>query len=248
MRDLPIGHTQGDTLFHRLDPRTKLAMVLAVTTCSVVLKTMAGVVALATLILACHIAARTFARIKYFAAYFLALWLVLVVVYVTVKGDLRSITSIQWTTGVFQLFCVMGVGLLLAFTTAPTPLIHSLEKLGLPQGLAFAFSVLLRQVHVFADDMHQIADAMRLRGLSKRHVLTSPSTVGRAVLVPLAVRAIRSADELAAAAETRGVGGDKSKTHLHEASFGKADLVVVLAMLCVLAGLLAVDPSLPGMR
>ncbi len=241
MRILPLGASPGDSVFHRLDPRTKLLLAAAATACSVCLQTLPGVAALAVVLAACHAAARTFGRLKWIAGYFLALWLVLVAAYVLCKHPVRSLADLAWTKGVFQLFGVMAAGLLLAFTTPPSALLCVLDKSRVPPGVTFAFAVMLRQVRVLAGDLAQILDAMKLRGLTRWRVFTRPRLAGRAVLAPLAVRAIRSADELAAAAETRGVGSPGPKTYWREPRLAARDALCAAGFLLAFAALIVLD-------
>jgi energy-coupling factor transporter transmembrane protein EcfT len=79
----------------------------------------------------------------------------------------------------------------------------------LPPQLAFALATSLRFIPFFARELHEIVAVQRLRGARLApQQLWRPRAWRDAVAcagVPLAVRAIHTANEVARAAETRGV-------------------------------------------
>jgi energy-coupling factor transport system permease protein len=100
-------------------------------------------------------------------------------------------------------------GLLVLRTTPSGRLLDGLER-RLPRRLAFALAASLRFVPYFARELHEIIGAQRLRGarLAPRDLWSPGSWKDwvECVAVPLAVRAIHTAQESALAAEMRGIG------------------------------------------
>lgn len=107
-----------------------------------------------------------------------------------------------------QLALVFLPGALLLRTTGSARLLEGLRR-RLPERLAFGLATSLRLLPAFTREMNEIWMAQRLRGarLAPRQ-LWHPSAWRDAVAclgLPLAVRAIRLADEAALAAEVRGL-------------------------------------------
>jgi energy-coupling factor transport system permease protein len=100
-------------------------------------------------------------------------------------------------------------GALMLRTTSTAGLMGSLRRV-LPRRVAFAFATSLRFVPALARELHEIAAAQRLRGarLDPRELWRPRAWLDwiECVAVPLAVRAIHTANEAALAAEVRGVG------------------------------------------
>ena len=100
-------------------------------------------------------------------------------------------------------------GALLLRTTPTAALLADLRRV-LPRRFAFAFATSLRFVPVFARELHEIVGAQRLRGarLELRDLWRPRAWLDwiECVGVPLAVRAIHTANEAALAAEVRGIG------------------------------------------
>jgi energy-coupling factor transporter transmembrane protein EcfT len=100
-------------------------------------------------------------------------------------------------------------GALLLRTTPTAALLAGLRRV-LPRRVAFAFATSLRFVPALARELHEIAAAQRLRGarLAARDLWRPRAWLDwiECVGVPLAVRAIHTANEAALAAEVRGMG------------------------------------------
>ena len=77
----------------------------------------------------------------------------------------------------------------------------------LPRGLVITIAVVFRYLPTAADEFRKISATMRLRGveLSARNLVLHPGRSLEYVLVPLIIRTIKIADDLAASAMTRGL-------------------------------------------
>jgi energy-coupling factor transport system permease protein len=107
-------------------------------------------------------------------------------------------------------------GLWVQRTTRVTDLAASLRRV-LPARLAFVVAMSLRFLPILARDAREIYLLQRLRGarLGARH-LVNPLHWGEAchcLAVPLLIRALHLADQVAVAAQQRGVGGSSNLCH-----------------------------------
>lgn len=108
-----------------------------------------------------------------------------------------------------RMFPCLMVGGLLIHTVSLREFIQGLRMLHVPQKLIIPISVTLRYFPAIKEETGYIRDAMRLRnirGLQK----------AEALIVPLMVSATMTAEELSAAAVTRGIEDPAKKTSLVE--------------------------------
>ena len=106
----------------------------------------------------------------------------------------------------------LGFSLLL-WTTEPGDAIAGLTRLGLPFELGFAAVMAMQYVVTFKSSYLQILEAQQSRGLTWPR--RNPIRAARAffpVLVPLIISALRSADNLSVALQSRGFGGKEKRT------------------------------------
>jgi energy-coupling factor transport system permease protein len=103
-------------------------------------------------------------------------------------------------------------------TTKVGELVSAMQRLRIPKPVVITFAVTLRFFPTAREEFAAIRDAMRLRGigLSAGNVLTRPLTVMECVLIPMMMRCATIAEELSAAAVTRGIESDGRRTSLSE--------------------------------
>ena len=125
-------------------------------------------------------------------------------------------------------------------TTKVGELVSAMQKLRIPKPIVITFAVTLRFFPTAKEEYASIKDAMRLRGigLSAANVLTRPLTVMESVLIPMMMRCATIAEELSAAAVTRGIesaGKRTSVTDLYMRAHDWSMMAVFLAMLLFFA-------------
>ena len=106
--------------------------------------------------------------------------------------------------------CLM-IGFLMLRRTPMPYLVAGMRKIHFPQRLIVAVSVTLRYFPAIREETGYIRDAMRLRGIRGLAKLEG-------IMVPLMVSATGTAEELSAAAVTRGIEDPAPKTSLVELS------------------------------
>ncbi len=121
--------------------------------------------------------------------------------------------------------CLMA-GTLLVKAVALRRLIVGLRRLRVPQQLIIPISVTLRYFPAIREETGHIRDAMRLRDIRGMEKV-------EALVVPLMISATGTAEELSAAAVTRGIENPAAKTSVISLRMGAADwgsLAVALAL------------------
>ncbi len=117
----------------------------------------------------------------------------------------------------------------LVASTSVSEFIASMEKMHVTEKIVIPMSVIFRFIPAIKEEYHAINDAMRMRGI--RLGGRNPLMMVEYRLVPLMVTVVKTGDELAAAALTRGLGAPVKRTNICETGFHVAD--VIAAVLCI---------------
>ena len=212
----------------RLDPRTKLAvlvvfnvMMLSTGDAGAVVFVKYGLVAFAALMVLN--ARRPVAAVVFVGLYVVASLSETAIAYVS------GMSAAGFLIRFFSLLITRMVpGFMVAYavivTTTASELIAALERLRVSQKVIIPFAVMLRFFPTIAEESRLIGDAMRMRGIG---LSAGPIALLEYRLVPLFVSVVKTADELAAAAVTRGLGGEETRTNYCRIGFGAADAVAM---------------------
>ena len=264
LKDITLGqYFPGDTPAHRLDPRTKIVLVVLYIVALFQAKNLLTYALVAVTFVTC-------ARISKVGARALLKGLKPVVIIVLFTGFLNLFFTPGETLfelgflrltdqGVYNalrmvvriMLLIMGT-FLLTYTTSPIALTDALErmlnplkKLHVPvHELAMVMSIALRFIPTLIEETDKIMSAQKARGAD----FESGNLIQKAkalvpVLVPLFVSSFRRADELAVAMECRCYHGGEGRTRLHVLHFASRDYVslvlgcVITAAVIILARL-----------
>lgn len=247
LRDVTLGqYFPGDTIVHRLDPRTKLLFII---------------IYIAALFIAVN-------WVSYALVFFvtgLCMFLAKIKPKAAFKG-LKPLVFIIILTAALNLFYTDGTPILpgwiitwqgikkavmmsvriillivgtfmLTYTTSPMELTDGLElmlsplkKIKVPvHEMSMMMSMALRFIPTLIEETDKIMAAQKARGadfetgsLAKRAKALLP------ILVPLFVSSFRRADELAVAMESRCYHGGEGRTRMKQLKFKTADLLALL--------------------
>lgn len=103
-------------------------------------------------------------------------------------------------------------------TTETSELISALQNMRVPKGVMIALAVAFRFVPTVRHEFWYIQNTMKLRGVSLnwRNLLRHPLKTMEYSLVPLLMRSMKIAEELAASALTRGLDRENRRTSHQE--------------------------------
>ena len=257
LKDITLGqYFPGDTLIHKLDPRTKLLCVIlyivALFNAKGPLTYGIMIAVLAVCILISRVEWKALTRgLKpvYFIVAFTAImnmfftngtpvWLVR---HITWEG---IIAAVQMVLRIVML--IMGT-FLMTYTTSPIALTDGLEHLLSPlkklrfpvHELAMMMSIALRFIPTLIEETDKIMSAQKARGAD----FESGNIFQRAkalvpILVPLFISAFRRADELATAMECRCYHGGEGRTALRILRFQMADWLSLALFVVLTAGVI----------
>jgi energy-coupling factor transport system permease protein len=136
-----------------------------------------------------------------------------------------------------RLVAVLAAGTLVVFTTHPADLILALTKLGLPHWFAFMLTLALRFLPETIEQAKRILVAQQLRGAGGRGVRNAARRF-RLLVVPLMTALLRSARQIAMAAEVRAYSARRVPSR--ELRFSRWDWGVLMGLtLLTVAGCVA---------
>nr|WP_320190838.1 energy-coupling factor transporter transmembrane component T [uncultured Desulfobacter sp.] len=122
----------------------------------------------------------------------------------------------------------------------------SLKSLGLPFVIHLPASVMIRFIPEFINDIKLIRESMRIKGFNPgiQFVTLHPFLVVRLLVVPLTIRALRSADTLAVAAELKGMNANTCMTKTPAPNPGMWDIIATACVLVLTFGSIAAEKLL----
>ena len=262
LKDITLGqYFPGNTVAHRLDPRTKILMVTLYIIALFSAKGLLGYMVMAATLAVC-------VKISKVGFKSLVRGLKPLVVIIAFTGILNIFFTpaetylLEW--GILRisekgiqnaLFMVVRIMLLvmgtflMTYTTSPIRLTDGLESLLGPlkrlrvpvHELAMMMAIALRFIPTLIEETDKIMSAQKARGADfESGNIFQKAKALVPILVPLFISAFRRADELATAMECRCYHGGEGRTKLHVLKYQRRDYValaggaVILALVVVL--------------
>ena len=258
LKDITLGqYFPGDTVAHRLDPRTKILLVVLYITALFCANGVVTYAIMAAVLAVCvrisKVGLRALVRgLK--PVLFIIIFTGILNLFFTpgdrylVEWGFLRISDTGLRNAVFMviriMLLIMGT-FLLTYTTSPIRLTDALEQLmgGLKRfhvpvhELAMMMSIALRFIPTLIEETDKIMSAQKARGAD----FESGSLVQKAkalvpILVPLFISAFRRADELATAMECRCYHGGEGRTKLQVLRYEGRDYAALIlgAAVCAL--------------
>ena len=250
LKDITLGqYFPGNTVAHKLDPRTKILLVVLYIIALFCAKGIVTYAIMGLCLAACvrisKVGMKQLVRgLK--PVLFILLFTGILNLFFTpgnynlVEWGFLRISDVGLRNAIFMvlriMLLIMGT-FLMTYTTSPIGLTDGLERLlnGLKKfrvpvhELAMMMSIALRFIPTLIEETDKIMSAQKARGadfesgnLSQKAKALIPS------LVPLFISAFRRADELATAMECRCYHGGEGRTKLHVLQYARRDYVALL--------------------
>ncbi|MEZ4508478.1 MAG: energy-coupling factor transporter transmembrane component T [Eubacteriales bacterium] len=252
----------GNSIVHRLDPRTKIFLMALYIAIVFVVKSLVVFLLPVVLLVAMFLFAQVPAS-YFFSALKPMKWLLVFMFVINLFATQGTTLWIDWKfihitkEAVEQavyitlrlVLLVAGTSILtlttspIALTDGPEKPMSPLRKLRFPaHELAMMMTIALRFIPTLMEETDRIQKAQMARGAD----FESGNIFQRAksmipVLVPLFVSAFRRADELAMAMESRCYHGGEGRTRMRELHFHWRDLFATLLLTAVLVGIILLE-------
>ena len=259
LKDITLGQFfPGDTIVHRLDPRTKLILVVVYIVALFQANSwISYALVLAVMILGMalgHISPKNmFKGLK--PMIFIIVLTALLNVFYTQGTPVLPGWKITWegleraAKMILRIVLLITGTFLLTYTTSPIDLTDGMEillgplkKLKVPvHEMTMMMSMALRFIPTLIEETDKIMSAQRARGAD----FETGSLIQRAkalipILVPLFVSSFRRADDLAVAMESRCYHGGEGRTRMKVLSYSKEDFAAFVLAALFLATVIAV--------
>lgn len=259
LKDITLGQFfPGDTIIHRLDPRTKLVVVFLY----IIMLFVADHLISYGLVLVFLVVCIVVSQIK-LAQIFKGIKPLLIIIFITAllnlfytKGEVMlefwifKITREGIRNAVLMILRItmlIAGTFLLTYTTSPISLTDGIEglldplkKIRVPvHELAMMMSIALRFIPTLVEETDKIMSAQKARGAD----FDTGSVFQRAkalipIFIPLFVSSFRRADELAVAMESRCYHGGEGRTRMYPLHMESRDVVALLLSICLFAGII----------
>lgn len=261
LKDITLGqYFPGDTVAHRLDPRTKLLLTVVYIVALFVAKSYVSyALALFALIAAAAVSkTKPKALLKGLKPLYIIISLTMILNIFYTKGEHVIVQfwviTITWEgvrTAAFMVLRIMMLvsgTFLLTYTTSPLSITDGLERLLGPlkkirfpvHELAMMMSIALRFIPTLIEETDRIMNAQKARGADfETGSLPQRARAMLPLLIPLFVSAFRRADELAVAMECRCYHGGAGRTRMNKLYWQKRDTLSMLLGAALLAGMIA---------
>ena len=259
LKDVTLGqYFPGDTVVHRLDPRTKLILVIVYIVALFCAKSYVSYAVVAAFLILCMCLSRI--RLRVIVKGLKPLLLIIVLtgllnMFYTPGRELVHfwIFTITWEglrNAVFMIsrivMLIFGT-FLLTYTTSPIALTDAMELLMSPlkrikvpvHELSMMMCIALRFIPTLISETDKIITAQKARGAD----FESGNLIRRAkalipILVPLFISAFRRADELAVAMESRCYHGGKGRTRMKQLHMAGRDYLALAFGILLLAAVI----------
>lgn len=130
--------------------------------------------------------------------------------------------------------CFFALSLLFILTTDSTKFMLSLmQQLNFPPKLTFGILAGYRFLPTFQYELQVLRQAHRIRGIPKPKGIRERLQQLRRYLIPLLAEAIRKAERVAIAMESKGFTGSRDRTHYHLLTVDKRDWIFLTAFIGV---------------
>ncbi|MCI1746890.1 MAG: energy-coupling factor transporter transmembrane protein EcfT [Acidipropionibacterium sp.] len=225
-----------------IDPRTVLLHILLLWIVTLTLRSMAAT-AMLVLVTAVFVAVAASAR----GAVTMVLFWFACVLMKSVIEQRASATPFTLLLPMLTIFVrigpLMAAGLLFTGAFSVSRFISALERLRVPRTVTVTLAVMLRFVPTIGQELRHIDDALRTRGVPLTPVtfLRAPVRTAELIVVPLVQRCITVAEELSAAAITRGLERPAPRTTRIPLVFRASDGWYLVLLALSTCGVLLID-------
>ncbi|MCR5128558.1 MAG: energy-coupling factor transporter transmembrane protein EcfT [Lachnospiraceae bacterium] len=221
----------------KLDPRTKLYMILIVSSVVMMSATtpfLWGVRIVITLIpIALLICEKRYASaLRFLVLYTAAILLTFYFLSEESTGVLKSLLT-GYCGIVAQFVPAVITAWYVVRTTKIDEFMSAMQKLHIPDGITISLAVVMRFFPTIAEEYRSIRDAMKMRGIA-----FGKGSVTRMVeyrMIPLLFSCVNIGDELSAAAITRGLGGKAKRTSVATLKLHVSDYLMMVGFTAALA-------------
>ena len=217
-----------DTACFKLDPRTKLLLMLFVSMTTFQASNVYCMMTLAAipvllLLMSGKLKAAMISALLYAASTLANEYLV------PITHGVLNIFIVMISGMFYRLMPALIMGYYLVATTTVSEFTAAMERMHVSKKIVIPLSVMFRFFPTVREEAKSISDAMRMRGIGGIGTLKNPMAALEYRLVPMLMCSVKIGDELSAASLTRGLGSPVKRTNICQIGFHLTDLIMVCA-------------------
>jgi energy-coupling factor transport system permease protein len=239
-----LANVEGNSWVHRLDPRTKIALLVFFTTIPLLFTDIRFVLFFILLTVPLWLTSRISLRPMIGPLSAVGVFLVTIFLLNALRGpsELTApdprwsvtwhyqlgpivVTSHSFVRGLWlalRLAVPMTFGLLVISTTEPVYLAKGLRKLGMPIWTVFMVLSGLRFLPIVMEQLFNIMDAMTMRGVGDSRIEQT-----RLLVMPLFISSLRRTRTLGLSCEAKGFGANQWNNFYEEMRIGPVDKAII---------------------
>lgn len=222
-----------NSFLHRADPVTKILVLTSSFLLVLLLTRPAALMAMALAVAILAAGTGLSRMVARFGRFMVTFFLMCTVLWALVS---RASSHLEWSSGLargawlgLRLVILLALGLIFLASTRVEHIAAGLHRLGLPFIAAFSLTLSFRLLPLFTASARTVVQAQSCRGVDLR----GGGMIGRLrrytpIMIPLVLSSLRSADGLAVALESRGLGMGRSRTSVLESRPSLVEWVVVV--------------------
>lgn len=229
-------YTKDVTLIHRLDPRTKIFMLISSFILMLLFNHPLYIFSIAILI-STHLAvSRVWSNIWRFKGLLITLFIFTFIIWLFSSGGSSSLGISM----AIRIDALVIAGIIFISTTRIEEMSLGLIRLGLPYSVSFALTTAFRLVPTFIETGAITLQAQRLRGLDLQEGGIKKRLKNYVpLLVPIFINGLRSSHQLSMALESRGFSahakaGEGKRTFYLQIGYKKEDIIIIIFVIALL--------------
>jgi energy-coupling factor transport system permease protein len=141
----------------------------------------------------------------------------------------EKLTAMTLVIPCVRICILLNVILPLALTCRVNRMLSALESMHLPFFLFLPMAVIIRFIPTFSNDIQQVWEALKIRGVrpSVANFLRHPVMMMRLLVAPVIFRSLKTAEQLGIAAELKGISAQTKGQAPMESTWSNNDTLVV---------------------
>ncbi|UUX91584.1 energy-coupling factor transporter transmembrane component T family protein [Methanoplanus endosymbiosus] len=241
-----VAYIPGDSVIHRLDPRTKLLIMISVSlTAFLVSGVFLMLPVFLTVLLLVFLSGNPAGWVSSMKLILpLLIFIVFIellfcpedpgrIIYSVNLGPLNAVLSegsISYSLLLgLRVLSVTGISFLFVLTTKYSDFVKSLQLMKFPPIISFSLGYALRATTTLSADTRAIMDAQRSRGLEfDRNSLFKNRNKLLSLFIPMTVTVLNRSSQVSDAMQCRGYGGGSSVSIYNPPSFGRNDFIIAV--------------------
>ncbi|MDK2811033.1 MAG: energy-coupling factor transport system permease protein [Petroclostridium sp.] len=231
-----------DTYMHRLDPRTKIIVLIASFIIGILFSSPISLTVFSLAVIVYGATGKILGNLKRIWFILLTIGIFTIIMWAffaqgttPLLGPVELESLLYGIAMAIKIDIMIIAGMIFLSSTKIEEISLGLMKLGLPYQAAFAFSTAIRLVPTIIANCYTIIEAQKSRGLNadEGNIIQKIKKFVP-LLIPVFLSIIRSTNTFGMALESKGFGAQKFRSSIIDSKFSKIDFFIIsLSIICI---------------